>query len=378
MELLRFTVCNQRLSGGRNKLVSDSIDYVEAYFDFRTSDWSGLSKWAHFCKGEEVYDINLVDDKITKDMHLNLGAGTWEVKLHGNDPEGTMRITTDRAHVVVESYGSLEEGAPLPEVPLSAAEQIDAKAQEALDVANSVRADADKGVFDPIRGTDYWTEEDKAEIVEEAVKLVKTGAQGEPGKTAYEYAVEGGYTGTEEEFYEDLALSDERFEKIESDIADLKYVALEAVGLSVSPSVAENGDVVTAVTFSWEFNKVPVSITIGRESDPFGIVEVEPSQKGSYLIEGEFSAGGFLPFPIIAEDERGATVAVSVRLYFYDGIYYGCAAKPDAVDSEFILSLAKKLSGGKNLTVSATGGDGLYFFYAYPASMGESIFNIGG
>ncbi|MBQ7875539.1 MAG: hypothetical protein IJ306_10390, partial [Oscillospiraceae bacterium] len=46
--------------------------------------------------------------------------------------------------------------------------------------------------------------------------------------------------------------------------------------------------------------------------------------------------------------------------------------------SEFILSLAKKLSGGKNLTVSATGGDGLYFFYAYPASMGESIFNIGG
>ena len=44
MELLRFTVRNQRLSGGRIRLVSDSIDYVEAFFDFRTEDWEGLSK----------------------------------------------------------------------------------------------------------------------------------------------------------------------------------------------------------------------------------------------------------------------------------------------------------------------------------------------
>lgn len=146
MELLRFTVRNQNLSGGKVRLVSDSIDYVEASFDFRTDDWSGLSKWAHFTKDDVVYDINLVDDKITKDMHLNLGVGVWEVKLHGTDAEGTTRVTTDTAYVTVESYGNAENENPLPEIPLSAAEQIDAKSQNALDTAGEAKATSEEAL----------------------------------------------------------------------------------------------------------------------------------------------------------------------------------------------------------------------------------------
>lgn len=260
MELLRFVVRNQSLSGGRAKLVSDSIDYAEAFFDFRTEDWSGLSKWAHFTKGETTYDVNLADDRITRDMHLNLEAGVWEVKLHGNDPEGTMRITTGTAHVTVEAYGSLEEGAPLPEVPLSAAEQIDAKAQEALFAAESALEKAQEleeaaanGEFDgadgadgkdgyspvvevfqytnsltgvsgmgirlynedgtvseasvedgkdgkngstgengytPQRGIDYWTEEDKEEIIREASEGIESGADGKDGEDGFSPVVE--------------------------------------------------------------------------------------------------------------------------------------------------------------------------------------------
>ena len=144
MELLRFTVRNQRLSGGRIRLVSDSIDYVEAFFDFRTEDWEGLSKWAHFSKGEVTYDINLAEDRITKEMHLNLEEGTWEVKLHGTDSAGTMRITTDTAFVIVEAFG--EGFNPLPEIPLSAAEQIDAKAQLAVEIARSAEGSAGNAV----------------------------------------------------------------------------------------------------------------------------------------------------------------------------------------------------------------------------------------
>ena len=144
MELLRFTVRNQRLSGGRIRLVSDSIDYVEAFFDFRTEDWEGLSKWAHFSKGEVTYDINLAEDRITKDMHLNLDEGTWEVKLHGTDFAGTMRITTDTAFVIVEAFG--EGFNPLPDIPLSAAEQIDAKAQLAVEIARSAEGSAGNAV----------------------------------------------------------------------------------------------------------------------------------------------------------------------------------------------------------------------------------------
>ncbi|MBQ2862324.1 MAG: hypothetical protein IJE83_05990, partial [Oscillospiraceae bacterium] len=65
MELLKFRVINQHLAGGRYRPVSGSIDYIEAVFDF-TPDWNGLDKWAHFSKGETVYDVNLAGDKITK------------------------------------------------------------------------------------------------------------------------------------------------------------------------------------------------------------------------------------------------------------------------------------------------------------------------
>lgn len=166
MELLRFTVRNQNLSGSKIRLVSDSIDYVEAVFDFRTEDWSGLSKWAHFSKDGVTYDVNLIDDKITGDMHLNLEVGTWGVKLHGTDSEGTTRVTTDTAYIVVESYGSTENENPLPEIPLTAAEQIDAKSQQALEnseaaessaeeavsIANSIKEMAENGEFDGADG----------------------------------------------------------------------------------------------------------------------------------------------------------------------------------------------------------------------------------
>ncbi len=170
MEILRFTVRNQRLSGGKVRIVSDSIDYVEASFDFRTEDWSGLSKWAHFTKEDVTYDINLVDDKIAKDKHLNLGVGTWEVKLHGTDIDGSTRITTDSAYVTVESYGNAENENPLPEIPLTAAEQIDNKAQLAKENA----AAALEKVLEA---------EAKMIAFEEAVKNGEfDGENGEPGK----------------------------------------------------------------------------------------------------------------------------------------------------------------------------------------------------
>ncbi len=369
MELLKFTVRNQNLSGGRAKIVSDTVDYIEVFFDFLTDDWKNISKWAHFSKDGTTYDVNLVDDRITKDMHLNLGAGTWKLKLHGTDPNGTMRITTDTVHINVESYGSLEEGAPLPEILLSAAEQIDAKSQFAVDTANEVMRMAKGGEFDPVRGVDYWTEEDCAQVVAQAVELVKEGAKGETGKSAYEYAVEGGYAGSEDDFMEDLALSDERFSAIEKDIADLKYIPVSVSSFDHQAGMKENGDVVSSVVLSWELNKKPERVLVDG-------TEVMAEKNGSHTVNGNFD--NTTKFVIEATDERGAKATDSAVLCFYDGIYYGMAEEPETPDSGFILSLTKKLSGGKNLTVNVSGNENEYFWYAYPKSMGESKFNIGG
>lgn len=104
-------------------IVEDTIDYLDAVFTF-SPDWEGLSKWAHFQKGSVVYDVALVDDRIDRSQHLNLDRGTWEVYLHGSRDD--IRITTTTVRLRVLDYPKGHRAGPLPEVPVSAAEQIDA------------------------------------------------------------------------------------------------------------------------------------------------------------------------------------------------------------------------------------------------------------
>ncbi|MBR3962084.1 MAG: hypothetical protein IKK14_01005, partial [Oscillospiraceae bacterium] len=395
MELLRFTVRNQKLSGGKVKIVSDSIDYVEASFDFRTEDWEGLSKWAHFMKDDTIYDINLVEDKITRDMHLNLEAGEWEVKLHGTDSDGTMRITTGTAYVVIESYGNLSGEMPLPEIPLSATEQIDAKSQkalensekaieianegatsagEAIDIANAIKEAAERGDFNGEKGDIGITPNIQIGNVETlkpgenaAASIGGTperpilnlglpkGDKGDMGTTAYESAVLGGYDGTEEEFYKHLNYSGEMLdeiakdiEAIEKDIADLKYFPIEILSFTNDAGTKENGDEVWNLMLSYSLNKAAEDLILDGESR--GSTEGNTtgwiiSQSGG--AQGEPIATATRTYTLEAVDERGTTAKKTTTINFYDGIYYGCTEEPAAVDSAFILSLTKKLSGGK-------------------------------
>ena len=107
-------------------VAADTLDYLTAQFVFRSADWSGTEKWAHFAKGGTVYDIPLTDDKIRREDHLNLGAGEWKVYIHGNRfADGTVveRITTAEDVLCVVPTGALN-GEPFPEMPASATEQI--------------------------------------------------------------------------------------------------------------------------------------------------------------------------------------------------------------------------------------------------------------
>lgn len=66
---------------------------------------------------------------------------------------------------------------------------------------------------------------DKNGTTEATVKNGKDGKDGVDGKTAYEYAKDGGYTGTEEEFAQKMAEENptkEEFDKLSEEIADLK------------------------------------------------------------------------------------------------------------------------------------------------------------
>lgn len=124
--MLNGEIFRQRLKIANTHVVADTIDYLEAKFIFKTDDWDGLDKWAHFAKDSAVYDIRLTEDCIRKEDHLNLSAGMWKVYLHGNefrDGKVIQRITTDEAVLYVNPTGMLD-GEPFPEMPASVTEQI--------------------------------------------------------------------------------------------------------------------------------------------------------------------------------------------------------------------------------------------------------------
>ena len=144
MALIDFYVRNQKLSKTGPKIVADSINYVNCSFTFKTDDWDGASKWVVFSKGNENYRVNLVDDAIPKEAGLNIGAGLWYVSLFGE--KGETRITTNSVTVEIEK-SALPEGGPLPVISQTEAEQIDAKAQSALNKAKAVEEAAASGAF---------------------------------------------------------------------------------------------------------------------------------------------------------------------------------------------------------------------------------------
>ena len=142
--MLEFYVAGQSLKYYTPVIAADSLKFLTAQFHFIGDEWDGYTRWAHFRKGETVYDIALDEDgRITEDDALNLTAGEWDVYMTGT--KDTARLTTVVVIMTVKESGLID--APLHVIPQSVAEQIDAKAAQAMAVANAVKAAADAGKF---------------------------------------------------------------------------------------------------------------------------------------------------------------------------------------------------------------------------------------
>lgn len=148
--MMEFYVSGQTLKLYSPAVAADSINYLTAKVNFTDGDWAGASKWLHFRSGELVYDIELDEnDSVTADKHLNLSIGLWEIYLTGT--LGDMRLTT--LPVMLRVYASGLIDAPLHELPMSVAEQVDFNARQALLLAQAVKDMADEGKFDGRDGT---------------------------------------------------------------------------------------------------------------------------------------------------------------------------------------------------------------------------------
>ena len=142
--MIDFYVTEQTIRFASPVIAANSRDYLTARFHFSGEEWEGCSKWAHFRQEETVYDLNLENDEISSDMHLNLSIGLWEVYLTGNKDE--TRITTVPVLLRVRESGLVDE--PLHQIPLSVAEQVDSKASLALEKAANLEERMNSGALD--------------------------------------------------------------------------------------------------------------------------------------------------------------------------------------------------------------------------------------
>lgn len=150
--MMEFYVSGQSLKMFTPVTAADSLKYLTAQFHFTDDDWDGYTRWAHFRSGETVYDIELDEnDRITEEDALNLTAGEWEIYLTGT--KDTARLTTVVVVLTVKESGLVD--APLHVLPQSVAEQIDAKAAQALLTAQAVKAAADAGKFNGRDGKSF-------------------------------------------------------------------------------------------------------------------------------------------------------------------------------------------------------------------------------
>lgn len=140
---IKFNVSGQIITRIDNNVpVADSRRYIDFEFEF-SPEWDGVNKTAVISVGNSSpYYILVTDDKINAESLPVFTAGEWKVAVFGGD-----LITSNSAPVMFVPSG-LKDGKTPAEPPEDIYGQILSLAMEAKETADSVRSDADSGLFD--------------------------------------------------------------------------------------------------------------------------------------------------------------------------------------------------------------------------------------
>lgn len=152
---------------------------------------------------------------------------------------------------------------------------------------------------------------------------------------------------------------------------DLLYVAIAITSFTSNIGNQEKGSIVNNVTLSWNYNKLPETLTLNNES-------LDVSTKSKTLTNQNITSNK--TWTLKATDSRGASSQKNVSISFLNGVYYGVGNITDSsgITNEFIQGLTKVLASSRNRTFTANAGSGQYIYYALPVSMGTPIFFVGG
>lgn len=166
---------------------------------------------------------------------------------------------------------------------------------------------------------------------------------------------------------------DERIEAIENQL----YTPISITYLGTTPTIAEIGSTVSALTLNWTTNKTPTKLSLTTSSSE-EVVTISADVKQKDMSGLSATHDKNVSFTLKATDERDAVAEKSVSMQFHNGVYYGVAKEPTEYNSKFILGLSKELRNSKRRDITVTAGDGEYIYYCLPVRIGKCTFTVGG
>lgn len=159
------------LTGG---MVGVSVEFT---FD---GVWDGLMKTGVFRAGGRTVSYPYMEDETQIPWEvLNKSGCTLYIGVCGCNEDGSVVIPTVWVAAGTIQPGADPEADPGMDPALPVWKQNEDIARQAVEIAESVRADADAGVFagpqgeqgepgkTPVRGVDYWTAADRTQILQE-------------------------------------------------------------------------------------------------------------------------------------------------------------------------------------------------------------------
>lgn len=136
---------------------------------------------------------------------------------------------------------------------------------------------------------------------------------------------------------------------------------------SMSPTIAEMGSEVTAVTLNWSTNYPPDSITLNNGIGAVTLPATSYNHTGLHLTTNT-------SYNLTAV-RNGVTKNASASLAFLNRVYWG-VNPTQTTDETIIKAMQSQLSGSRARSVTYDCSGGKFFHLAYPKRLGLATFKI--
>ena len=134
----------------------------------------------------------------------------------------------------------------------------------------------------------------------------------------------------------------------------------------VTPSIAERGEIIPEVEFSWEYNKNTISQKLDN-------IDISPDTRSITLSNVRQTISKSL-WATDGKSTKTTTMAIQFKL----ASYYGVSNKTTLTSDDIINSFTRDLNFQKGSSVTITAQDNQYIYFMLPKSMGQVQFYVGG